>query len=461
MPRPRPTAVIAEWFGVDDDFERVPADPRAAYRRDVWLGLTLTVLAVAGMELSRSAGYFYDDTRPAWLLYVLAGAGALPLVARRRYPLLVLALVYSHFLLVGLTVPAVPMTQVLQVVYFMTLYTAVAWARDRRAMIIVVAASLAAMFGWLFWQTAISSALQHYAENEGLLDDPPGAIAALDAMIAQTWLTNVAYFFGAIALGQVTWHAARRRAQLTAQAATIERQATELGRRAVVTERLRIARELHDVVAHHVSVIGIQAAAARRLLAKGGDAAPDAQGPLATIETASRDAVEQMRGLVGTLRDIGADDGGTADGGDRSPEPGVADIERLAGADGGLDVTYTLVAEPTGVEAAVPGPVGLSLFRTAQEALANVRKHSTARAASVTVRVDRRPVDDDARFRGGYAEVEVIDEGRARPGSSGSGLGLVGIRERVATHHGVAEIGPRVTGGYRVRVRLPLPVEGS
>src|SRR5690606_14584520 len=195
-------------------------------------------------ELSRSAGYFYDDTRPAWLLYVLSAAGALPLVARRRYPLLVLTLVYLHFLLVGLTVPAVPMTQVLQVVYFMTLYTAVAWARDRRAMIIVVAASLAAMFGWLFWQTAISSALQHYAENEGLLDDPPGAIAALDAMIAQTWLTNVAYFFGAIALGQVTWHAARRRAQLTAQAATIERQATELGRRAVVTERLRIAREL-------------------------------------------------------------------------------------------------------------------------------------------------------------------------------------------------------------------------
>ncbi|WP_277213612.1 sensor histidine kinase [Isoptericola croceus] len=457
MPRPRPTDVITEWFGVDAEFERVPADPRTAYRRDVWLGLSLTVLAVAGMELARSAGYLQGEARPTWLLYVLSAAGALPLVVRRRYPLAVLAVVYAHFLLVGLTVPVVPLTQVLQVVYFMTLYTAVAWARDRRAMLIVVTACLVAMFGWLFWQTAVSSGLQHYAESQGLLGDPQGLLAPLDAMIAQTWLVNVAYFLGAIALGQVTWHGARRRAQLAEQAATIERQAAELGRRAVVTERLRIARELHDVVAHHVSVIGIQAAAARRLLGKD----PESAGaPLATIESASRDAVEQMRGLVGTLRDIG-DDGGTGGDGDRSPEPGVADIERLVGTDGGLDVTYTLVAEPPGVEANVPGAVGLSLYRTAQEALANVRKHSTARAAGLTVRVDRRAVADDARFRGGFAEVEVVDDGRARPGSSGSGLGLVGIRERVATHHGVAEIGPRVTGGYRVRVRLPLPLEES
>ncbi|WP_407320164.1 histidine kinase [Isoptericola halotolerans] len=460
MLRARPADVISEWFGVDDDFERSPADPRASYRHDVWLGLTLTVLAVVGMELSRSAGYLVQaGDHPAWLLYVLSGAGALPLVVRRRYPLAVLAVVYAHFLLVGLTVPVVAMSQVLQVVYFMTLYTAVAWARDRRAMLIVVTACLVAMFGWLFWQMAVSSGMQEYAESEGLLADPPGFLSPLDAMVAQTWLTNIAYFLGAIALGQVTWHAARRRAQLAEQAATIERQAAELGRRAVVTERLRIARELHDVVAHHVSVIGIQAAAARRLLAKGDAGTQDPQVPLATIESASRDAVEQMRGLVGTLRDIG-DDGGTAAGEDRSPEPGVADIGRLVDADDGLDVSYTLVAEPVGAEGSVPGALGLSLYRTAQEALANVRKHSTARAAGVTVRVDRRPVADDRRFRGGYAEVEVVDDGRARPGSSGSGLGLVGIRERVATHHGLAEIGPRVTGGYRVRVRLPMPVEG-
>ncbi|GAA1982493.1 hypothetical protein GCM10009718_19650 [Isoptericola halotolerans] len=461
MPRPRPTEVLAEWFGLDDDFDRLPADPRAAYRRDVWLGLGLTVLAVAGMELARSAGYLWGDPEPPWLLYTLSAAGALPLVVRRRYPLAVLATVYAHFLLVGLTVPDVVMTQVLQVVYFMTLYTAVAWARDRRAMIIVVTASLVAMFGWLFWQMAVSSGMQQFAENEGLLDDPPGLFPPLGAMVAQSWLVNFAYFFGAIALGQVTWHGARRRAQLTEQATTIERQAAELGRRAVVSERLRIARELHDVVAHHVSVIGIQASAARRLLAKGDAATQDPRVPLATIEAASRDAVEQMRGLVGTLREIGDDGDDPGAGGGRSPEPGVDDIARLAEADDGLDVSVTLVSEPPGGVPAVPGALGLSLYRTAQEALANVRKHSTARAVGITVRVDRRPVPDDERFRGGFAEVEVVDDGRARPGSSGSGLGLVGIRERVATHHGVAEIGPRVMGGYRVRVRLPLPLEES
>jgi len=456
MPRLRPD-VIADRFGVDSAFERTPVDPATSYRRDVWLGLALTALAVVGVEVNRSSGFFADEGQPTWLLYTLAAAGALPLVVRRRYPLTVLAVVYTHFLLVGLTVPSVPMSPVLQVVYFMTLYTAVAWARDRRAMIMVVVACLVAMFGWLFWQLAISSALAEYVEDEGLLDAPPGLIPPLTAIVVQNWLTNFAYFFGAIAVGQVGWNSARRRRQLTEQAETIERQSAELQRRAVTADRLRIARELHDVVAHHVSVIGIQAAAARRLLAKGDAAAQDPRVPLATIESASREAVAQMRGLVGTLRDT-RDDDGPGVGTGRSPEPGLADIAALTDGVGGLDVTSALVVEPPGAESGVPASIGLSLYRTVQEALANVRKHSTARTASVTVRVDRRP-GDDRRFAAGFAEVEVLDDGRTVPGSQGSGLGLVGLRERVAAHHGVAEIGPRVTGGYRVRVRLPLPEE--
>ncbi|ANC32222.1 sensor histidine kinase [Isoptericola dokdonensis] len=451
-----PLTTLRLWFALDADFERWPADPRAAYRRDVWLGLTLTVLAVLGTEVARSSGTLWQDQeQPTWVLYLLTVAGTLPLTLRRRYPLAVLAVVYTHFLLVGLTVPAVVMTPVLQVVYFMTLYAAVAWARDRRAMLLVVSASLLAMFGWLFWQLAISTALQEYLDEAGLLDDPPGLIAPLTAVLVSNWLTNVAYFLGAIAAGQLSWNSARRRAQLAAQARTIALQAEALQEQAVVADRLRIARELHDVVAHHVSVIGIHAAAAGRLLGKG--AAPDdVRAPLATIETASRDAVEQMRGLVGTLR--GADGGGEPRAG-RSPEPGLADVAALARADDGLDVTYLLVADPPDVVETVPAPLGLSLYRTVQEALANVRKHSTARSARVTVRVDARPVPDDRRFAHGYVEAEVIDDGRARPGSGGSGLGLMGLRERVAAHHGLAEIGPRVTGGYRVRVRLPLPEE--
>jgi signal transduction histidine kinase len=90
--------------------------------------------------------------------------------------------------------------------------------------------------------------------------------------------------------------------------------------------------------------------------------------------------------------------------------------------------------------------------------MANVRKHSTARSATVTLRVVRDPgALDGPQFEHGFAEVEVLDDGRPRHGTSGSGLGLLGIRERAATHQGVVEIGPRATGGYRVRVRLPLP----
>ncbi|GAA1725201.1 hypothetical protein GCM10009809_21220 [Isoptericola hypogeus] len=524
------TARLADWWGIDSGWERVPADPPRAYRNDLWLGAAFVVVALVGTELGRSIGFFEDEPAPTWLLYVLAAAGAAPLGWRRRFPLVVLSVVYLHFLVVGLTVPMVTVLAPLQVVYFVALFSAVAWARDRQAMTLVVGGALLAMFGWLAWQFAVGAGVEGIVEQMGLGGERPGLVSPVVAYTAYNWLVNVAYFYGAVVAGQLMWHAARRREQLAAQAETIERQTAELQRRAVVSERLRIARELHDVVAHHVSVIGIQAAAARRLLARDPDAAAV---PLATIEGESREAVTQMRGLLGTLR--GVDDGGAGEGGagrrgageggageagagrqgageggageagagrqgageggageagagrqgageggaggdavpHRAPEPGLADIPALAGAAGGgrpgvgldvgLDVEVRVVEDPDGAAAGVPGPVGLSLYRTVQEALSNVRKHSTARRASVVVRVDRRPAQpgspDADRFRYGYAEVEVLDDGRPRPGSSGTGMGLLGIRERVATHGGAADVGPRVTGGYRVRVRLPLPEE--
>ncbi|SKC57747.1 sensor histidine kinase [Krasilnikoviella flava] len=450
------TARLADWWGIDSGWERVPADPARAYRNDLWLGAAFVVVSLVGAELARSIGYFEDEPAPTWLLYLLSAAGAAPLMWRRRFPLVVLSVVYLHFLVVGLTVPMVTILVPLQVVYFVALFSAVAWARDRQAMVLVVGAALLAMFGWLAWQFAVGAGIDGIVEQMGLADERPGLVDPGVAFTAYNLLINLAYFYGAVVGGQLMWHGARRREQLEAQAATIERQTAELQRQAVVTERLRIARELHDVVAHHVSVIGIQAAAARRMLA--GDPAT-AAAPLATIEGESREAVAQMRGLLGTLRGV-EDAAGSAPGG-RAPEPGLADVPALAD-DAGLDVEVRVVAEDGALDA-VPAPLGLSLYRTAQEALSNVRKHSTARSARVVVRVDRRPVrrGDPAaeRFPHGFAEVEVLDDGRPRPGSSGTGLGLVGVRERVATHGGIADVGPRATGGYRVRVRLPLPEE--
>ena len=134
----------------------------------------------------------------------------------------------------------------------------------------------------------------------------------------------------------------------------------------------------------------------------------------------------------------------------RAPEPGLADLPELAAerTRSGLATAFELVETRPGAAARVAAPLGLSLYRIAQEALANTVRHSTATSASVVVRVDDGPRP--------FAEVEVVDNGRPRHGTSGTGLGQLGIRERAASHRGQAEIGPRASGGYRVRVRMPL-----
>ncbi|MEU4384617.1 histidine kinase [Promicromonospora sp. NPDC023805] len=452
-----------DWFGVDSDWERVPAG-RDAYRRDLLLGAGFAVLAAVSIELGRSMGIFEEVTEPLWLVYLLGVVSTMPLAWRRRYPLVSLVLVYGSFLGIGLTIPAITVLMPMQVMYFVALFTAVAWARDRRAMLVVVSACVLVMFTWLIWMFALQQGIETLLEEFPTRADWPGLIDPYLANSAYQFIINIAFFGGAVVAGQMRWNAALRRRQLTDQAVTIEKQAVALTDQAIVAERVRIARELHDVVAHHVSVIGIQAAAARRVLNRDPARAAEA---LLTIERESREGVAQMRNLVGTLRSV-PDAGGTGsssgpDGaGSRAPEPGLADLPALTAADhDGLDTTFRQVEEPAGAAADVPDPMGLSLYRTAQEAMANVRKHSTARSATVTLRVVRRPeTQAGQRFEHGFAEVEVLDDGRPRHGTSGSGLGLLGIRERVATHQGMVEIGPRATGGYRVRVRLPLPAPG-
>ncbi|PUB28956.1 signal transduction histidine kinase [Promicromonospora sp. AC04] len=461
-PRPveRAAGRLLDWFGVDSDWERVPAG-RDAYRRDLLLGAGFAVFAAVSIELGRSMGIFEDVEEPLWLVFLLGVLSTVPLAWRRRYPLVSLVLVYGSFLGLGLTIPPVTVLVPMQVMYFVALFTAVAWARDRRAMLVVVSICVLVMFTWLIWMFAVQQGIETIIEEYPTPADWPGLVEPYLANTIYQLIMNIAFFGGAVLAGQMRWNAARRREQLAEQAVTIEMQGAALTDQAVVTERVRIARELHDVVAHHVSVIGIQAAAARRVLDRDPALAAEA---LATIERESREGVAQMRNLVGTLRSV--PDGGApagSDGASRAPEPGLADLPALTAADhDGLDTTFRQVEEPPGAALDVPAPMGLSLFRTAQEAMANVRKHSTARSATVTLRVVRGPEAlTDQRFAHGFAEVEVLDDGRPRHGTSGSGLGQLGIRERAATHQGLVEIGPRATGGYRVRMRLPLPAQAS
>lgn len=443
---------VQAWFGADTEWERGPGDPVRTRRIDALIASVLLVTGLLGIETLRSLDNLAKLPGPIWLPHLAVVAGTVPLVWRRRYPIMVMAGLSVHFLVVGLILPAVASSFSMQVVYFFAIFTGVAWARNRQVMLFVAGGIVVVMFAWLTWQFAVGSGLENILNINGKPMTRQGLFSPLVAYAIYFVMINIFYFGGAVLGGQAAWRAALQREHATEQTATIEAQAVDLQRQAVVEERLRIARELHDVVAHHVSVIGIQAAAARRVM--GRDAAA-ADTSLRSIESSSRDAVTQMRGLLGTLRSGHADEGDP-----RAPEPGLADVPELVDSarSTGLRAEFRVVEDRPGAVASVPSPIGLSLYRTAQEALVNVRRHSTATSASVFVRVDRR---GGSGFDHGYAEVEVIDTGRPRAGTSGTGLGLLGVRERLSMHGGVSEIGPRATGGYRVRVRMPLPEESS
>lgn len=451
---PGAAARVARWFGADDPWRR-PRPPIG--RADVVLVLCLEALGLLSLELVRSVGVLTDVAAPWGVQWLAVGTGPVLLLGRRRWPLAVAALAALHMVLVGVTMPVVMGQVTLQVVYFVAILSGVAWARDRRWMLVVVGGIVVVMFAWIALQFAVGSGVQEILDQVGG-GERTGLLAPVTAGIALTVVVNVVYFGGAVVGGQLLWRSARDRALLEEQAGTIAAQHDELRARAVTEERLRIARELHDVVAHHVSVIGIQAAAARRVMERDPAAAATALG---RIEASSRDGVTSMRGLLGTLRDVERPPGhperpdAPTDAPDRTPQPGLGELPTLVAActTAGRRCTYDLVESPEGAAARLPASVAHSLHRTVQEALTNIERHSTASRVSVVVRVLEGPA--------GHAEAEVVDDGRPRQGTSGGGLGQLGIRERAASHRGSVDIGPRPTGGYRVRVRYPWSTVAS
>jgi signal transduction histidine kinase len=229
-------------------------------------------------------------------------------------------------------------------------------------------------------------------------------------------------------------HAAQTQAA-EERAARAEREREENARRAVFEERVRIARELHDVVAHHVSMMGVQAGAARVVLDRDRDKAKQA---LTAIETSSRQAVAELHRLLGFLRQAGDRD-------DLAPQPGLSELPRLAASLGDSDLAVAVSIE--GERRELPSTVDVSAYRIVQEALTNTLKHSTASRADVHV-----------RYWPDQLELEIVDNGRPGGGSPGpGGLGLIGMRERAALHDGQLSAGPAAGGGFAVKVRLPTP----
>ncbi|MBK3562983.1 sensor histidine kinase [Streptomyces sp. MBT62] len=209
--------------------------------------------------------------------------------------------------------------------------------------------------------------------------------------------------------------------------------ARELLAQTIAQERLRIARELHDVVAHGMSVITVQAGYGHLVI----DDSPDrARAALHVIETTGRETTTEMRRLLGVLR---TEDTAPA----LAPAPGLADLDRLLASTAEAGVQVELVT--TGNPRTLPVGIDTSAYRIVQEALTNVVKHAeTSRA--------------DARIGYGPEEllIEITDQGQGPPGRMGAGHGLIGMRERAAMCGGDFQAGPLPGGGFQVRVQLPL-----
>jgi signal transduction histidine kinase len=205
--------------------------------------------------------------------------------------------------------------------------------------------------------------------------------------------------------------------------------------RAVVEERTRIARELHDIVGHSVSVMTVQTSGVRRLLRPGQEQELEA---LLAVERTGREALAEMRRVVGALRDP---EGGPA----LAPQPSLSRIDTLVAhaRETGLPVDLEIEGEPV----PLPAGVDLTAYRLVQEGLTNAIRHASAKHADVRVRYDCD-----------HVEIEVCDDGRGVDGeaSTAGGHGLVGMRERVSIYGGELAAGPRAEGGYRLRARLPV-----
>jgi signal transduction histidine kinase len=391
---------MKEWAGGS---RRLPAS--------AWVFDSGLALAAAGVSTLMFTDFMNtaQPTPPRGMLalgYALALLHTLPLAARRRFPGAVLALCVAT----GLAVATVGVPDLLGIAILVAVYSVAAYGDRWVSLAGLAAAELGAAAvqltqGSFQWPTPITNAL----------------------VIAAAWLLG--HFVGV------------RRAYTARleQTAELERARAEQARQAVAEERLRLARELHDVVAHSISVIAVQSGVGAHVAKTQPEEAAKA---LAAIEVTSRAALTELRRLLGVLRQEDEPQGNLA------PVPGLADLDSLLAevAKAGLAVRLQVEGRP----AQLPAGVDLSAYRIVQEALTNVVKHAGPARAQVAI-----------RYRDHEVMVEVTDDGRGAAAPTGDGRarvghGLIGMRERVAVFGGDLEVGPRPGGGFRVAARLPL-----
>ncbi|MFL6074881.1 MAG: sensor histidine kinase [Mycobacteriales bacterium] len=345
----------------------------------------------------------YHGATPAWQ-YVLAVLAALPLVVRRRYPLAAFWVVILASQLYHLRIGYDPT------------YTFIACVVAAYSATIYSPYRLLAL-GSAFLGTGLIIGFHHQAVPE-----------VRTRLVAFLLLIPIGFAANAMH----TWKQRVRALEAEQEAAT---------RQAVEQERARIAQELHDVVTHNVSVMVVQAGAARKVMT----AEPEkARAALLAVESGGRAAMSELRHVMGllTMNGEGPDPAATAD---LAPVPGLNQLGALAGRvrDTGVPVELTVTGDP----APLPPGVDLAAYRVVQEALTNAVKHAAGASVTVTVAYGRDSLRVDVADTGGTPTPAA---------RAGNGRGLVGLRERLAVYGGTLEAGPRPTGGYRVRAVIPL-----
>lgn len=386
--------------------------PRPARARSLAfdVAVALFLMAVAGRYASIAHGPGQEQWRG---LLPLVPFVPLPLVLRRRHPLAVLWTVMPLALLVRHTSQDIAYAMGEAVI--IAAYSAAAYGRRLWSVLLGLAAATAALV------VLFSAAkLPHF---------PNGVIAVLVLLpvFAVAWELRM-------------WR--RRVDEERERRSDLERAQLTALERAVELERARIARELHDVVTHNVSMMTIQAGAARKIL----DTAPDrAREAMAAVEAGGRAAMTELRHVMGLLTIEAGPGEDLAGSAGLSPQPGLDRLDALVEGvrQAGLAVALSVRGEPRPVS---PG-IELTAYRVVQEALTNTVKHAGGSEATVTV-----------EYTADRLRVEVVDTGGRRTGaaSTGNGRGLLGLRERLAVYGGTLHTGPRTRGGYRVKALIPL-----
>ncbi|MDQ1135348.1 signal transduction histidine kinase [Microbacterium sp. SORGH_AS 1204] len=411
----------------------MPRLTRTPQRGDVVLALVLFLGGMLSAVLSSISGLYGDEQGSLAVALVYVAILAVPIAFRRLWPSVTAVIVsVAYFLAVTFRIPELYAGNIAM---FIALYTVGAWEQNRRRATIVRIAIIVGMFAWLFVVMFQDATQPVDAAVEGAFSRA-GAFSPFVAYQLLMIGVNALFFGGAYYFGDRSHQQMRERAALEERTAELEAEREVTAAQAVALDRVRIARELHDVVAHHVSLMGVQAGVARSLLERDPTAARET---LTGIEGSARTSLNELRHLLETLRSPGSD----SDPDTAPTTHGLTSIRALCdeATAAGLPTTFTVVGEP---DRDPPPLVQVNLYRIAQEALTNARRHAGPDATA------------DVRLRFGPDAVELEVSNTGRRGSSTPGLGQLGMRERAAVSGGTIEIGPRARGGFLVRVRVPV-----